>query len=98
MSAFQAYAGAYETRGDRFTWRCYATTRVYGVRAADHAPFPNAPDGKKWFRQAAHYGSAEVAWLVDEAVEEFSQILLQVLPDAPAWSARSPLIGEHATA
>lgn len=98
MSAFQSYAGAYEFRGGRFTWRCYATTRVYGVRSADHGPLPKAPEGKKWIRLSPHqHGAAEVGWLVDETVVEFSQILLQVQPDA-LTSLRVAANAERATA
>lgn len=96
MSAFQSYAGAYEFRGGRFTWRCYATARVYGVRRAEHAPLPFAPDGKKWVRQPPHHHAPDVAWLVDATVEEFSQILLQVEPDAGTRAARRIAVEERA--
>src|ERR1700761_5989433 len=99
MSAFQSYAGAYEFRGGRFIWRCYATARVYGVRRADHAPFPQPAEGKTWLQQPrAPHHSIEVAWLVDQGVEDFSQILLQVEPDAPTHAARRAEVGERATA
>ncbi len=82
MSAFQAYAGAYEHGGAAFSWRCYATTRIYEVRRSDHAPFPRAPDGRKWLSPAQHDHEPVVGCLVDERVDDFSQILLQVNPQA----------------
>jgi len=88
MSAFQAYAGAYEFGGESFAWRCYATTRIHAVRRRDHGPFPAATGGRKWVWQAPLHHEPEVAWLVDEGVDEFSQILLQVQPAAaPATAA-----------
>ena len=82
MSAFQCYAGAYEFGGGDFAWRCYATARVYDVRRSEHAPFPGPPSGCKWVLPAPRNHAPDVACLVDEAVEDFSQILLQVEPRA----------------
>jgi len=86
MSAFQSYAGAYEFDGGDFAWRCYATARVYEVRRSEHAPFPHAPVGRKWVLAERQHGGADVACLVDEAIGEFSQILMQVaaMPTARA--------------
>lgn len=81
MSAFQAYAGAYEFAGRFYGWRCYATARVYEVRQKRHAPLPSAPRGRKWVGPSREACEADVACLVDETVEEFSQILLQVAPE-----------------
>ncbi len=78
MSAFQAYAGDYEFAGDAFNWRCYATARVYEIRRVDHAPFPKAPRGRKWISPAQQDYEQPVGCLVDESVNDFSQILLQV--------------------
>ena len=78
MSAFQSYAGAYEFDGGDFAWRCYSTTPVYEVRRSEHAPFPSAPNGRKWVLPDQSRHSPDVACLIDAAVEEFSQILLQV--------------------
>jgi hypothetical protein len=78
MSAFHSYAGAYEHEGETFSWRCYATTRVHAVRHREHAPFPNAPAGRKWLWQAPSRREPEVGWLVDDRAEEFSHILLQI--------------------
>lgn len=79
MSAFQSYAGAYEFDGGDFAWSCYATARVYEVRHSEHAPFPSAPHGCKWVLPEKTRHAPDVVCLVDEAVEEFSQILLQVV-------------------
>jgi hypothetical protein len=95
MSAFQAYTGAYEHEGAAFSWRCYATTRVYEVRRSDHAPFPSAPDGRKWLSPAQQDHEPVVGCLVDDRVEDFSQILLQVNPQAASRASRE---GEAATA
>ncbi|HSV02874.1 MAG TPA: hypothetical protein VLI41_06675 [Phenylobacterium sp.] len=78
MSAFQAYGGSYEYNGRAFSWRCYATTRVYEVRISDHVPHGSAPNGKSWIHRSRHKGDAEFAWLVDAGAERFSHILLQV--------------------
>jgi hypothetical protein len=78
MSAFQAYAGAYEHDGQLVDWRCYATTRVHAVRRRDHAPLPNAPAGRKWLWQSPLRQEPEVGWLVDETAGDFSHILLQI--------------------
>jgi hypothetical protein len=80
MSAFQAYGGSYDYDGRSFTWRCYATARVYEVRMSDHAPLPPAPRGKKWVSRARHNGDADFGWLIDTGTDEFSHILLQVEP------------------
>ena len=88
MSAFQAYAGAYEHEGALFSWRCYATARVYAIRHNAHAPFPKAPKGRKWVSPAQQDYEQVVGCLVDEAVEDFSQILLQVNPQ-PQSAVRS---------
>ena len=80
MSAFQSYAGAYKHEGGVYDWRCYATAPVYEIRCRDHAPFPAAPKGRKWASPAQQDHEIMVACLVDDAVEEFSQILLQVNP------------------
>lgn len=84
MSAFQAYAGAYEFDGGAFGWRCYATARVYEIRSGEHAPFPKPPQGRKWVAPPRQDYEPDVSCLVDEAVEEFSQILLQVQPHPEA--------------
>jgi len=78
MSAFQAYAGAYEHEGGAFAWRCYATARIHEVRRREHGPLPRPPKGRKWVSPARHGCEQDVSCLVDETVEEFSQILLQV--------------------
>jgi hypothetical protein len=92
MSAFQAYAGAYEHQGASYSWRCYATARVYEIRHSDHGPFPKAPNGRKWIAPEQRTYDQLVGCLVDEGVEEFSQILLQVDP-RPQPAARA---GRHA--
>jgi hypothetical protein len=81
MSAFQAYAGAYEFEGEAFNWRCYATARVHAVRRREHAPFPSAPPGRKWLWRSSQRLEPVVAWLVDEWADEFSHMLLQVQPN-----------------
>ncbi|MFC3070416.1 hypothetical protein [Phenylobacterium soli] len=81
MSAFQAYGGAYEHDGRSFRWRCYATARVYEVREGD--PALPAPRGKKWIRKSPFRGEPEFSWLIDEAIEDFSHILLQMEPPQP---------------
>jgi hypothetical protein len=81
MSAFQPYAGAYEFDGGAYGWRCYATARVYEIRSGAHAPFPRPPQGRKWVAAPRKTYEPDAVCLVDEAVEEFSQILLQVQPD-----------------
>jgi hypothetical protein len=78
MSAFQAYAGAYESRGVFYKWRCYATARVHEVRTFDQGGIPEAPHGKRWILKSRREGEPEVAWLMDESTVDFSQILLQV--------------------
>lgn len=88
MSAFQSYAGAYEFDGGDFAWRCYSTARVYEVRRSEHAPFPCPPTGRKWVLPERSRHAPDVVCLVDEAVEEFSQILLQV--------EATPRIGQQA--
>jgi hypothetical protein len=81
MSAFQAYAGAYEFGGASYRWQCYATTRVYDVRKREHGPFPPAPHGKKWVSlESRRNADLDLTWLVDETTADFSQILAQVEP------------------
>jgi hypothetical protein len=80
MSAFQAYAGAYEFEGQAFAWRCYATTRVYAVRRVEHAPAAMASPGRRWLWRSSGRHEPDVAWLVDEDAHEFSHILLQIFP------------------
>lgn len=82
MSAFQPYAGEYESAGGTIRWRCYATARVHGVRPADK-PLPNPPLGTKWLTPAEGRREPAVACLVDEDVTEFSQILLTIDARAP---------------
>lgn len=89
MSAFQAYAGAYEFDGGAYAWRCYATARIHEVRRREHGPPPPPPQGRKWVapaRQSLASGdkAPDVSCLVDETVDEFSQILLQVQPQLRA--------------
>ncbi len=89
MSAFQAYAGAYEFGGASYNWRCYATARVYDARKQEHGPFPPAPQGRKWI--AVSDGRATdlaLSWLIDEDTADFSQILVQVEPEKRAFSPR----------
>lgn len=78
MSAFQPYAGDYQKGGVVVHWQCYATVRIEGVRYADGEPLPAAPQGKKWLRAAERDGQPAVTCLVEDVVEEFSQILLQI--------------------
>lgn len=78
MSAFQSYSGAYEFGGGDFAWRCYATARIYDVRRSEHAPLPSAPQGRKWLVAERTRHAPDVCCLVDDAVNEFSHILLQV--------------------
>jgi hypothetical protein len=92
MSAFQAYAGAYEHEGGAFAWRCYATARIHEIRRREHGPLPRPPLGRKWLTPARQGPEIEqnISCLVDETVEEFSQILLQMqaaLREAEAASA-----------
>lgn len=89
MSAFQSYAGAYEFDGCDFAWRCYATTRVYEVRRSEHTPFPSALSGRKWVLSERTRLAPDVVCLVDETVDEFSQILLQV-EEMPRLSPQPP--------
>jgi hypothetical protein len=89
MPAFQPYAGAYQSREGGVSWRCYATARIHGVRRVEHGPLPTAPTGKKWIRRADRDAGPAIAWLVDDAVAEFSQILLQIAVD-PAACAPEP--------
>ncbi|CAN7398554.1 hypothetical protein LJR219_002476 [Phenylobacterium sp. LjRoot219] len=88
MSAFQAYAGAYEFDGGAYAWRCYATARIHEIRRREHGPPPPPPTGRKWVAPARQgpdcSNGQDVSCLVDEAVDEFSQILLQVQPQARA--------------
>jgi hypothetical protein len=90
MSAFQAYAGAYEFGDEAFSWRCYATIRVHAVRRQEHAPFPPAPSGRKWLWLSPMHAEPAVGWLVDDSADEFSHILLQITPQA----ARSERLAE----
>lgn len=78
MSAFQAYAGAYEFQGEAFAWRCYATARVHAVRKPEHTPFPAPASGLKWVWRSSSRHEPELAWLVDHDVDDFSLILAQV--------------------
>jgi hypothetical protein len=78
VSAFQSYAGAYEFCGKEVRWRCYANARLHGLRRADHAPLPAAPNGKKWLSLARDRVDPDVKVLVDQDVEEISQILLRI--------------------
>jgi hypothetical protein len=87
MSAFQAYTGAYEYRGQSINWRCYATVRVHAVRRREHAPFPVAPPGRKWLWRSPFHDEPAVGWLVDETTPEFSHILLHVDARGPAAAA-----------
>lgn len=94
MSAFQAYAGGYESSGIFYNWRCYATARVHEVRTFDGGSLPEAPKGKRWVLKSRREGEAELAWLMDEATVDFSHILLQVDPQpapspAPAQMRKS---------
>jgi hypothetical protein len=93
MSAFTAYAGAYEFDGRPFIWRCYATARVVEVRASDHIPRSPPPRGLKWVRRSRHKGDVEFVWLVEAPTEDFSHILLRVEPgDRPAKPAAEGLL------
>lgn len=83
MPAFQPYGGGYEYGRARYSWRCYATTRIYELRLAEHAPFPTAPDGMKWACPVEKDERVAFGCLVDEMAEEFSQILVQVDSEAP---------------
>jgi hypothetical protein len=83
LSAFQAYAGAYGHEHQLYRWSCYATSRVYEVRSVEHLPLPAPPVGRKWVTTARDREPA-VAWLVDDATAEFSQILLQIKPPRTA--------------
>lgn len=78
MSAFQPYAGAYGVCDKVVRWRCYATARLHGLRRQVDAPMPAPPAGLKWLRPARDRDGVEVALLVDQAVNEVSQILLQI--------------------
>jgi hypothetical protein len=78
MSAYQSYTGAYEHEGGAFAWRCYATARIHEIRRREHGPLPRPPQGRKWVSPGRQAYQQDVSCLVDEAVEEFSQILLQV--------------------
>jgi hypothetical protein len=78
MSAFQSYEGAYSFHGRDFRWRCYATARLHALRRTDHAPLPNPPQGMKWLTPSNSRVGLEVALLVDQDVDEISQILLQM--------------------
>lgn len=81
MAAFQAYAGAYGHAGQLYDWKCYATARVYEVRQGEHAPLPQAPQGRVWVSAAADgRGGPPVACLLDGTATEFSHILLQIRP------------------
>jgi hypothetical protein len=89
MSAFQPYVGAYAFGDQTYSWRCYATARIHAVRRAEHAPFPTPPGGRKWVWLSTAQHEPEVAWLVDEGVDEFSQILLQIQAPADASLRRA---------
>lgn len=98
MSAFQAYTGAYDFAGSSYGWRCYATTRVYQIRESGHGPFPQAPTGRKWLIQPRQNYEPAVGCLVDEIVEDFSQILLQVQPHAQPAARTAERLAEVASA
>jgi|SwirhisoilCB3_FD_contig_31_12492252_length_409_multi_7_in_0_out_0_1 hypothetical protein len=91
MSAFLAYGGAYEFAGREYRWRCYATARVYEVRKREHSPSPQAPNGRQWVTPQNDRRDPGVMWLMDEGIEDFSQMLVQVEPQAPPPSRRYPL-------
>jgi hypothetical protein len=82
MSAFVGYDGVYKHQDETFIWRCYATARVYDMRCGDHAPLPPAPVRKRWASARHRRFEKPVAFLVDEGVTEFSQMLVQVLGEA----------------
>lgn len=78
MAAFQAYAGAFSDGRRDFRWSCYATCRVYEVRALD-ANLPAAPDGRKWVSRRQHGQSGpRMAMQVDRQIDEFSHMLTQI--------------------
>lgn len=80
MAAYQPYAGEYEYDGVVYRWRCYATAPIHQVRSRGHRPWPSAPPGRKWVYQTRHSHGPDVAWLVDQTLDDFSHILLQVVP------------------
>ncbi len=84
MSAFLAYGGAYEFAGRQYSWRCYATARVHEVRKREHGPDPKAPRGLKWVTTQVRHGEPEVIWLMDDGIDDFSQMLVQVEPQYAA--------------
>lgn len=101
MSAFQSYAGAYESALGIFRWRCYATVPIYEARHSEYSPLPKPPRGRKWVRRRGRHDDPKIAWLVDASVKEFSQILLQVethAAAAPACDVRDENQPDPATA
>lgn len=98
MSAFQAFAGAYEFAGKSYSWQCYATVRIHEIRQFGHAPFPSTPTGRKWLAAPRQPYEPDVRFLVDMSVEEFSQILLQVQPHSPPAARPPERRGEAASA
>ena len=78
MSAFQAYGGDVRVKETTYRWSCYATQRIYEIRALDR-DLPQAPEGRKWVARRRHGQSGErVAMMVDRGTTEFSHMLAQI--------------------
>jgi hypothetical protein len=90
MAAFQPYAGAFCVHGETFRWSCYATRRVYELRALD-PDLPDPPVGRKWVTKRQHgLAGPHLALLVDQAAPEFSHMLAQISQPQPKPQALAP--------
>lgn len=78
MTAFLAYGGDVEVDKATYRWSCYATQRIYEIRALD-PDLPRAPEGRKWVARRQHGQSGErIAMMIDDATGEFSHMLAQI--------------------
>jgi hypothetical protein len=78
VAAFQPYAGTYQRQRETVRWSCYATCRVYELRAFDDG-LPMAPRGRRWsIARRFMMSGPDIALLVDDATREFSHILPEI--------------------
>lgn len=84
MAAFRPYSGGFIQQGEEFLWSCYATAKVFELRAFDDA-VPAAGPGRKWVPEPAN-SARTPAFMAMVACDagEFSQILCQVTRAAEA--------------
>ena len=78
MAAFQPYAGVLHAQDEVYRWSCYATCRVYEVRALD-TRLPEPPRGRRWAARRQHGQAGPcLAILIDEGTADFSHMLAQI--------------------